>query len=306
MMTSGANFIKGDRRTTNPLRLREISVIERTLGTMVTFGYPEIELDDELALAVRIGASVLEILPDWSRLPDAALIRTRAGDRGLSIHSAHGCWGGRKIRARRVDLGSTDPDAARESVDDLKVCIDWIAEAGGNYVVVHPGGLSYPVERVQRRAALAEGLRKLAKHAEGTGITVCVENMPPGVNPGSSMAELFELICELNHAQLALALDTGHANLNATAALETQAAGSLLATTHVHDNNGRQDSHEPPGIGTIDWPEWRRALDSVNYRGPILLECIRHLRHNPESLKPELLEMLVRASTPISSDPERL
>ena len=44
---------------------------------------------------------------------------------------------------------------------------------------------------------------------------VCVENMPPGVHPGSRMAELAELLRELDHPQLALALDTGHANLTA-------------------------------------------------------------------------------------------
>ena len=40
---------------------------------MVTYGYPAIELDDELKLARLIGASPLEILPEWSLLPDPAL-----------------------------------------------------------------------------------------------------------------------------------------------------------------------------------------------------------------------------------------
>jgi sugar phosphate isomerase/epimerase len=260
---------------------------------MVTYGYPDIDFDDELSLAIGIGATVLEILPQWSQLPDPVLVRRRAADRGLAIHSAHGCWGGQTIRARRVDLGATDLSTHRESVADLKGCIDWLARAGGRYLVVHPGGLSLAEDRADRRAALARGLRELAEHVEGSGVIVCVENMPPGVHPGSRMAELAELLRELDHSGLALALDTGHANLNASAAAETRDAGSLLATTHVHDNNGRQDSHEPPGHGTIDWPDWGRALDSVGYHGPILLECIRHLRSNPTSLKPEILAGLV-------------
>ena len=88
---------------------RFLVVSERALGTMVTYGYPDIELEDELVSRLRIGASLLEILPEWSRLPDPALVRRQSADRGLSIHSAHGCWGGRTIRARRVDLGATDP-----------------------------------------------------------------------------------------------------------------------------------------------------------------------------------------------------
>ncbi len=181
----------------------------------------------------------------------------------------------------------------RESVADLKGCIDWLAEQGaGTWWSLQAACL---LQRIMRSCApaLARGLRELAEHAEGSGVIVCVENMPPGVHPGSRIAELAELLGELDHPGLALALDTGHANLNASAAAETRDAGSLLATTHVHDNNGRQDSHEPPGHGTIDWPGWGRALDFVGYRGPILLECIRQLRHDPKSLKPEILAGLI-------------
>jgi sugar phosphate isomerase/epimerase len=261
---------------------------------MVTHGYPGIDLDAELSIAVAIGASVLEILPDWSSFPDPALVRLRAGDRGLSVWSAHGCWGGQTIRARRVDLGSTEPSVHLESVEDLKRCVDWLQAAGGSHLVVHPGGLSDPAEMLVRREALATGLLALAEHARGAGIIVCVENMPPGVHPGSRMAELAELLAELGNSHLALAFDTGHANLNDSAARETRAAGSLLATTHVHDNDGGHDSHDPPGHGTIDWTDWALALDLIGYTGPILLECIRRLREDPSSFRPQFLAGLAR------------
>jgi len=273
---------------------------------MVTCGYPNVEFDDELSLALGIGATLLELLPEWSRSVDPLAVRTQANDRGMSIHSAHGCWGGQTIRARRVDLGATDPSTHRASVDDLKACVDWLATAGGHCLVVHPGGLSNPGDGTTRRAALARGLQALAEHASGTPVIVCVENMPPGVYPGSRMAELTELLEELDHPHLAVALDTGHANLSATVAEETRAAGRLLATTHVHDNNGRQDSHEPPGHGTIDWREWRQILDAMGYRGPVVLECIRHLRHDPSSLKREVIAGLVRADFRSACGPDRL
>jgi sugar phosphate isomerase/epimerase len=260
---------------------------------MVTYGYPDIALYAELDLAVRIGASVLEILPEWSRFPDPTLVCKSAADRGLAIHSAHGCWGGRTIRARRVDLGATEPSVLRESVEDLTRCIDWLSDAGGTHLVVHPGGLSDSTEVARRRAALARGLLALAEHARGAKVIVCVENMPPGVHPGSRMIELARLVGELHTPNLALALDTGHANLNSTASEETRAAGKLLATTHVHDNDGRHDSHDPPGHGTIDWTDWGRALDSTGYSGPILLECIRCIRQNPASFMPAVLARAV-------------
>jgi sugar phosphate isomerase/epimerase len=265
---------------------------------MIIYGYPRAALDAELDLAASLGASLLEILPLWSALPDPVALARRVETRGFSIHSAHGSWGGQTIRARRVDLGSTDPETHEESIDDLMWCVDWLAAAGGKCLVVHPGGLSDEHELSERGSALANGLLRLADHARGPGILICVENMPPGVHPGSRMADLAELISELEHPQLALALDTGHANLGEGVAHETIAAGTLLATTHVHDNNGRQDSHLPPGHGTINWSEWGRTLDSIGYAGPIVLECIKHLREDPASYRPGALAGLAQLTTP--------
>ena len=122
---------------------------ERLLGTMITYCYRGIDLDDELELAGKLGASVLEILPGWSSLPDPSALAVRVRDRGFRVHSAHGCWGGQTIRAQRVDLGSTDASTHQESIDDIMRCIDWLAIAGGTCLVVHPGGLSDETEQAQ-------------------------------------------------------------------------------------------------------------------------------------------------------------
>jgi sugar phosphate isomerase/epimerase len=270
------------------------TAIPRPLGTMVAYGFAEIDLAADLALAVGLGASVLEIFPAWRALPDPDALRGRVADRGLAIHSAHGCWGGQSIHAPRVDLGQPDPAVHRASVADLKRCVDWLGAAGGTYLVVHPGGLSDADQATARRDVLARGLIALAEHARGTGIVLCVENMPPGVHPGSRMADLFDIVAALGRPELALALDTGHAHIAADAPSETRAAGRLLRTTHVHDNNGRQDTHFPPGLGTLDWTAWAEALDVIAYRGPILLECIRYLRNHPDTLDDDLKALLRR------------
>jgi sugar phosphate isomerase/epimerase len=268
--------------------------IPRSLGTMIVYGFPKGDLEIDLAIAGRLGAEVLEILPYWSSLPDPLQLRSRVDESGLQIHSAHGCWGGQSIEAERVDLGSCHEPTWSASVDDLKRCVDWLQEAGGSCLVVHPGGLSEPVDFDRRREALGRGLGVLADHAKNTGVILCVENMPPGVFPGSLTLDLFQLVEELDRPEVALALDTGHAYLSAETASETLAAGDRLRTTHVHDNDGRQDLHLPPGSGSIDWEGWVDALDQIGYRGPIVLECIKYLRDRPESLSDELLDRLRR------------
>jgi sugar phosphate isomerase/epimerase len=107
------------------------------------------------------------------------------------------------------------------------------------------------------------------------------------------MEDLYALVSRLALPGVALALDTGHARLAADVSGQTLAAGALLRTTHVHDNDGRRDSHEVPGRGTIDWPAWGRALDAIGYAGPILLECVRQLRPDPTILDPALLAPLL-------------
>jgi sugar phosphate isomerase/epimerase len=259
---------------------------------MVAYGFPGLEVRHDLEIAQRLGVSLLEILPDWRTLPDPKLLRKQVSDAGLFIHGAHGCWGGQSILAPRVDLAALDPSGHAASVEDIKHCIDWLSDAGGRSLVVHPGGLSVPGDFNARRDALARSLIYLADHARGTGVLICVENMPPGVHPGSRMADIFSLLDELDRPGIALTLDTGHANITATAGSETLAAGRRLASTHVHDNDGRQDIHHPPGYGTIDWVDWVESLDRIGYEGVVMLECIRHLRRHPETITPELLERL--------------
>lgn len=268
--------------------------LRRPLGTMIAYGFAGGELAVDLAVAQRLAASVVEVLPDWRGRPPAALLRQQVADAGLAVHSAHGCWGDQSIRAPRVDLGAPDPTTSRGSINDLQACIDWLAEAGGTCLVVHPGGLSDPKVAEARRAALTRGLHVLAGHAKGTGVVLCVENMPPGVWPGSRMADLASIVAAIGQPEVALALDTGHAHLAATPAGETLDANGRLRTTHVHDNDGRQDSHLPPGLGSLDWPAWLSALDAIGYEGPVMLECIRHLRKHPEVITDRFLDLLRR------------
>ncbi len=225
--------------------------IRRPLGTMIVYGFPRADVEVDLAIAARLGAEVVEILPDWRAFPDPAPSATRVEDRGLAIHSAHGCWGGQSIRAERVDLGSTDPtDLGGEP--RRPQALRRLARGGRGLVpgrpsrrALGPGG---------RRDAVARpwlgGSAILADHARGTGVTICVENMPPGVHPGSRMADL---------SRDRRGDSTGpRSPWPSTPAMPRSRPrrrprpwrpAARLRTTHVHDNDGRQDTHLPPGLG---------------------------------------------------------
>ena len=266
--------------------------ILRRLGTMVVHALPGLSIQHDLGLAHRLGASCVEILPDFGALPDPVEIGRLIRGEGLILHSMHGCWGSRTIAAERVDLGAIAAASRSAGCEDIERCVEWLAAAGGSNLVVHPGGLSDAQDFQARRAALLESLTRLAEFASSSPVVICVENMPPGVFPGSRMHDLATLVAEIDHPHLGLALDTGHAHIMSNPVEETLAAGSWLRTTHVHDNDGRTDSHLPPGLGTLDFTAWIKAINAIGYSGPIMLECIRQIRQRPAILTDAFLQTL--------------
>ena len=46
----------------------------------------------------------------------------------------------------------------------------------------------------------------------------------------------------------------------------------LIANFHVHDNNGKDDKHLPPGDGIRDWTAIMAAIKRVKYEGPLTME----------------------------------
>ena len=260
----------------------------RPTGSMVTYGYPRDHLQKDLAIAAWLNARRVEILPDWTARPDPGPAQKICDDAGIVVHSVHACWGGVSPFAVRVDLGSTSSAIRFASLDAVKYCLDWAVKVGATHLVVHPGGLSDRSEQDARTSALLESLEVLADAVGDAEIRICVENMPPGVFPGHRMNDLRQIVDQMDRPQIGLALDTGHAHISSTIQMETLAAGCRLFTTHVHDNNGRNDAHLPPGRGTLNWEAWPEALNEIGYQGTIMLECIRFLREHPESLTDEL------------------
>ena len=45
-----------------------------------------------------------------------------------------------------------------------------------------------------------------------------------------------------------------------------------VRSTHIHDNNGQDDSHLWPGEGTIDWARGMDTLRTAAEAPPLLLE----------------------------------
>ena len=137
-----------------------------------------------------------------------------------------------------------------------------------------------------------EALSELADEAAALGIVIGVENVGPR-SYSARIAELVEQVREINHPNVGITLDFGHAYLTARHLgydfLEAiELAALLIVHVHVHDNFGRvmrltqdmayiniapfgaNDMHMPPGWGEIPYREAFSRLK--HYDGVVLME----------------------------------
>jgi sugar phosphate isomerase/epimerase len=119
--------------------------------------------------------------------------------------------------------------------------------------------------------AAFSAIEQLSLFARQRGVEILLENIP---NDLSSAARL-QLFQELTHVDLNYCFDTGHANLGNGVEAEFNAMKDRIRSTHVHDNNGKEDNHLLPlngEGGTIDWKNTMNLLRSGGDQFPLLLE----------------------------------
>lgn len=84
---------------------------------------------------------------------------------------------------------------------------------------------------------------------------------------------IIQLVDTINRDDVGMNLDTGHTFLEGRNPDEVaEKIGKRLFTTHLQDNFGTNDDHQPPGLGKINWRKLLTALKKIEYNGPLMLE----------------------------------
>ena len=76
----------------------------------------------------------------------------------------------------------------------------------------------------------------------------------------------------LDDAPIGVCLDIGHAHLGEGAPEAIELLSGYVLITHLHDNQGREDSHRVPFSGSVDWPATLMELWKTGFTGPALFE----------------------------------
>lgn len=168
---------------------------------------------------------------------------------GIEIPSMHGAF-------IDVNFASNDPLIREVSQRRVVSSIEKGIALGVQNVVLHT--CFYPV--IQNDALedvwcdLASDF--LTRVVDTYHVRLLIENtldLTPGL--------LSRLMTRLNHPEIQVCLDVGHANLSRTP-LETwfEALHPYLRYMHLNDNHGVYDEHLAIGDGTIDWGLWKRLM----------------------------------------------
>lgn len=162
-----------------------------------------------------------------------------------------------------------------------------IAEAlGATHMVVHSPFTFWHVLNYRNYAGLradlleasAECLAPVLARATDIGCTLMLENIDD-----TDPQDRTDLVALINHANLMVSLDTGHAELahgqyGAPPVVDfIAAAGGRLGHVHLQDADGYADRHWHPGEGCIPWAPVFGALAKQAPEARLILEV--HDRH---------------------------
>ncbi len=163
------------------------------------------------------------------------------------LHTANG---------KDVDISSTDnwkrKFAVRETEKSI-LAFNLMAGTGG-ITVIHIGRAVENENRKEHIKMAALSLKEICEFALEYGTEICLENTLPG-HLGCFLDELLEVREKSGFSGMKFCLDTGHYNLAAGRADLLSEMALDITELHIHDNDGKKDSHLVPGRGVINWKD---------------------------------------------------
>jgi sugar phosphate isomerase/epimerase len=196
-------------------------------------------------------------------------------DSSLKLHSLHSPMYNDEVWGRsgpQSVITITEPVKSKRivMVDEIKRAIEIAETVPFKYLIQHlgVGGEEWEERKVD---AAFTSLEEITVFARQRGVEVLLENIPNGF----SSAAMLNNFLEMTHLDLHYCFDTGHANIMEGVENAYNLMKTRIRSTHIHDNDGKQDKHLFPFLadgGTIDWKNTMGLLSSRPEQYPLLLE----------------------------------
>src|SRR5512144_240245 len=195
----------------------------------------------------------------------------------LRLHAIHApimdAFGrGDKWEVKNSSLATADQARRQEAVRETVQALELARRVPADVMVLHlgvPRG-HQPVGGGDARDAALRSVEELCKTAEPLGVRLALEVIPNEISTAESLVRMLEE--DLAGTRVGICLDFGHANLLGDVVDAVEHVSGHLITTHVHDNDGRTDSHLVPLDGRIEWAPALMAIQKIGYDGTLLFE----------------------------------
>jgi sugar phosphate isomerase/epimerase len=176
-------------------------------------------------------------------------------------------------------IGDFDDDRRRDAVDQLKVLLTTIVEAGGQGIVTpHAFGLfsralppfTPPQSDEKTRDDFLAALSEVADHAVSAGAVAYLEPLNRFEDfVVNTLADSAWYVKEIGSPGLAVIADTFHMSIEeADIAASLREHAALIKHVQLGDSNRLE-----PGAGHYDWDETLDTLDEIGYDGWLAMEC---------------------------------
>jgi len=198
------------------------------------------------------------------------------------MHSLHApmysddVWG-RSGPQAVIDITEPVKGKRMKSVDEIKRALEMAEVIPFRYLIQHMGVAGEEMNERRLDSAFSS-LDEIRVFAVQRGVEVLLENIP---NAFSTGARLNGFLAQ-THLNMNYCFDAGHAHMASGIESEFELMKARIRSTHLHDNDGKQDQHLFPKEGSIDWLRAIRLFASRPAQYPLLLE----LKEVPDQEQP--------------------
>jgi sugar phosphate isomerase/epimerase len=171
-----------------------------------------------------------------------------------------------------LNLASRNDTFRRESVIEVKACIDVAAALGAEIVVVGPGRrhplVLDPLEMSDRLAHPA--IRECIDYAASKGVIYGFENITSLYMVRSD--EIAAFVDEVDNPYCRAVYDAANARYAEDPVEAVRVLGDRICHVHLSDSDGTVPAHWPIGRGDVDFGGIADALREIGYTGWSFLE----------------------------------
>ena len=231
------------------------------LAEIASFGFEAVEVFATRSHFDYHDSSAIEQLAAWLQ------------ETGLALHGVHapitdrlspdGEWGA------AISNAVTDNSRREAAVREAEAALQIVKRIPSHVFVVHLGTPTVQGGE-NNRAAAFRSAADICRLTRAAGVRAAFEVIPNGLSDAQTLVTLIER--DLEGLDAGICLDFGHAFLMGDLPDTIEAVAEHLVTTHVHDNDGRNDDHRVPFEGGIDWDTALMTMQKVGYDGTYLME----------------------------------